>query len=185
MDDYIRISNLNDFIFCPKSIYFHDLYSSTNERVYKDTPQVAGTIAHTTIDTKTYTTAASVLQWIPIYSERYKLAGKIDSFDSKTGILTERKKLIKQIYQGYIYQLYAQYFCLTEMGYTVTALRFYSMEDNTVYPIDLPTREHITLFEEFLATMRHFDPLDSTFSQNPTKCAHCIYRELCDTYKGE
>ena len=28
MDDIILISNLNDFIFCPVSIYFHKLYGN-------------------------------------------------------------------------------------------------------------------------------------------------------------
>ena len=28
MEDLIIISNLNDFIFCPASIYFHKLYGS-------------------------------------------------------------------------------------------------------------------------------------------------------------
>lgn len=31
MDDLIIISNLNDFIFCPASIYFHKLYGSMDD----------------------------------------------------------------------------------------------------------------------------------------------------------
>lgn len=31
MDDVIIISNLNDFIFCPASIYFHKLYGSEDK----------------------------------------------------------------------------------------------------------------------------------------------------------
>ena len=36
------------------------------------------------------------------------------------------------------YQLYAQYFCLREMGYEVEKLKLYSLDDNKVYEIPLP-----------------------------------------------
>lgn len=35
MDDAIIISNLNDFIFCPASIYFHKLYGSEDKLMYQ------------------------------------------------------------------------------------------------------------------------------------------------------
>ena len=31
MEDYISISTLNDFIFCPYSIYLHNVYMETDE----------------------------------------------------------------------------------------------------------------------------------------------------------
>ena len=31
MDDYIAISTLNDFIFCPYSIYLHNVYMDADE----------------------------------------------------------------------------------------------------------------------------------------------------------
>lgn len=34
MDDIIIISNLNDFIFCLASIYFHKLYGSQDNLTY-------------------------------------------------------------------------------------------------------------------------------------------------------
>ena len=34
MEDYVRISNLNDLLFCPRSIYFHNLYSDFDETLY-------------------------------------------------------------------------------------------------------------------------------------------------------
>ncbi|MBD3843295.1 MAG: type V CRISPR-associated protein Cas4 [Campylobacterales bacterium] len=108
MEPYIPISFLNDFIFCPRSIYFHQLYGRSDESLYHSTDQSEGKAAHATVDAKTYTTAKKVLQTIEIYSQTYGLGGKIDTFDTQTGILTERKKKIKVIYDGYIYQLYAQ-----------------------------------------------------------------------------
>lgn len=52
MDDYISISTLNDFVFCPYSIYLHNVYMETDERLYHATPQTRGRIAHETIDYK-------------------------------------------------------------------------------------------------------------------------------------
>ena len=116
-----------------------------------------------------------------IYSHRYNLAGKLDTFDIKKGLLTERKKKIKTIYDGYIFQLYAQYHCLIDMGFKVKNLRLYSLDDNKPYPIALPEenpdRQH--QFEQLLHTIRQFS-LNSPFQANPNKCQHCIYSSLCD-----
>jgi CRISPR-associated protein Cas4 len=62
MDQYIRISTLNDFIFCPKSIYFHQLYDNVEKELYQETPQVRGTLNHTKIDQGTYSTSKDILQ---------------------------------------------------------------------------------------------------------------------------
>ena len=54
MDDYILISTLNDFIFCPYSIYLHNVYMGGNEDLVLATPQTQGKAAHAAIDEKTY-----------------------------------------------------------------------------------------------------------------------------------
>ena len=51
-EDYISISTLNDFIFCPYSIYLHNVYMESDEGLYHATPQTRGRIAHETIDEK-------------------------------------------------------------------------------------------------------------------------------------
>ena len=45
MDDCIIISNLNDFVFCPASIYFHNLYGSQDVMTYQNSSQINGTSA--------------------------------------------------------------------------------------------------------------------------------------------
>lgn len=35
MEDYIKITQLNDFIFCPVSIYFHNLYEDSEPMLYQ------------------------------------------------------------------------------------------------------------------------------------------------------
>lgn len=39
MDDYIQLSTLNDFIFCPYSIYLHSVYMESDGDLYKAAPQ--------------------------------------------------------------------------------------------------------------------------------------------------
>lgn len=119
MEEVILISYLNDFIFCPVSIYFHKLYGNLDKNIYQSSYQVNGLNAHKTIDNKTYSTRKDILQGIDVYCEKYKILGKIDVFDISKGTLMERKKEVKQIYDGYVFQVYAQYFALCEMGYNV------------------------------------------------------------------
>ena len=181
MEAYLPIAYLNDFIFCPRSIYFHQLYGRTEQRLYQSTDQTKGKAAHQAVDRRTYSTSKHIFQGMEVYSHTYQLGGKVDVFDSKKGELVERKKRIKVIYDGYIFQLYAQYFCLIDMGYQVKTMKLYSMDDNKNYPIDLPENntDMKQSFVQLLEKMRLFC-LEAPFSANPKKCMRCIYRELCD-----
>lgn len=180
MENPISISNINDFIFCPVSIYFHMLDDGTEQLSYQDAPQINGSAAHASIDAAQYTTRADILQAVSVYSERYGLIGKIDVFDKKNGVLTERKRAIKTVYDGYVFQVYAQYFGLVEMGYTVKRIRLHSITDNRTYEIALPDNDAVMLdkFEKTLAEMRSFE-MDEFHQGNSLKCAHCIYEPLC------
>lgn len=191
MELYLKISYLNDFIFCPLSIYFHQLYGSLSERLYYGATQLDGKAVHEAVDERRYSTHKNILQGLDIYSDEYKLCGRIDIFDTKTGLLTERKKHIETIYDGYIFQLYAQCLCLREMGYDVKELRFYSSDDNKVYSVPLP-EEDLVMFDKFKQTakaMESFNMADFT-PKNPSKCQQCIYNDFCDRplapklYKG-
>ena len=82
-EDYISISTLNDFIFCPYSIYLHNVYMESDEGLYHATPQTKGRNAHETIDTKKASNRADDLQSLPIISEKYRLMGKIDLYRGK------------------------------------------------------------------------------------------------------
>lgn len=179
-ENAIPISNLNDFIFCPASIYFHGLDAETEKMTYQTDDQLNGTAAHRSVDGGRYSTRATILQGISVCSEEYDVTGKIDVFDTRTGILTERKRQIKTVYDGYVFQLYAQCFSLREMGYTVNRLRLYSMVDNRVHPVPLPEedREMKEKYVRLLDEMHSFQ-LDGFRQENGTKCMHCIYKPLC------
>ena len=181
MESYIQIANLNDFIFCPRSIYFHGIYNGAENNTYKGHYQVAGTNAHKSIDCKTYSTRTEVLQGMEVFSEKYNLCGKIDIFNTKSETLTERKKAIKQIYDGYVFQVYGQYFALEEMGFSVSKINIYDISHNKSYPIPLPLEDEpmFVRFEKLIDELRHFD-LNTEFAPHMSKCAHCIYANLCD-----
>jgi CRISPR-associated exonuclease Cas4 len=185
MEQNIIISNLNDFIFCPRSIYFHNLYSSYDEHLYHSTYQAKGKNAHKKIDDNKYSTKRSILEGIDIFSEELGVIGKIDLFDIDTKTLTERKKKIKTIYEGYYLQIYAQYFCLIEMGYKVIKIRFHSLADNKTFNVEIPSEKDKKRLIEIIGKMRSFNLDDKKFIQNSNKCRMCIYNQLCDYYKND
>lgn len=180
MESYLTITQINDFIFCPRSLYYNGIYrDSSDKSTYHDTPQIIGLAHHKTIDDGTYSSDAGVVTGLMVYSERYNLLGRIDILDIKRKLLTERKYSVTAVYDGFRYQLYAQYFALTEMGYQVEHLRLHSKKDNRNYDIPLPDAVEISSFELMLDKVRSFRITDD-FVPNPNKCAHCIYASLCD-----
>jgi len=185
MESYLCITQLNDFVFCPRSIYFHNIYQENfSTDTYHKTWQKKGLAAHKAVDEDQYSSRKDVLQGITVYSEKYQLLGKIDTLDLKTKELVERKYSVTKIYDGFRYQVYAQYFALLEMGYDVKSIKIYSKKSNKNYPIRLPNDEDIREFENLITQIRAFS-LDAPFIQNEEKCKNCIYNHLCDIYKGE
>ena len=179
MDNYIAISTLNDFIFCPYSIYLHNVYMETDKEVYHATPQTRGRIAHKTVDEKRTSNRTDELQSLPVISHAYGLTGKIDLYRGREKKLIERKYQLKNIYQGQIYQLWAQYLCMVEMGYEVKAIAFYEISTNKMIPVELPSDEQLMQFKQFILAYRNYDP-SQAFRSNHNKCRHCIYCSLCD-----
>lgn len=178
--DYILISTLNDFTFCPYSIYLHNVYMETDEMMFHAEPQTRGRLAHETIDHKTYSNRASEILSLPVYSEEYGLMGKIDHYKREYKMLIERKYKVKQVFQGQIYQLWAQMLCMQEMGYEVESLAFYEMSTNRMIPVHMPDKCELQVFKDFLRSYREFNPVSTIFSINPNKCRHCIYCNLCE-----
>ncbi len=158
------------------------MYQNRDELVYQGEVQTKGKAAHINIDNKRYSDKKNVLQNFEVYSVKYQLFGKIDVFDIEKGLLTERKNNIKTIYDGFIFQLYAQYFGLAEMGYQVKEMALYDFSKNRMYPIQLPENNRIMKqkFENTLEEINEFSLLRKGFSANKFKCVKCIYNLLCD-----
>lgn len=177
--DYLLLSELNDFIFCPRSIFFHHIYGKMEQKTYHEKEQIIGSQSHEAVDKGKYSSRKNILQWLPVISHEFWIQWKIDIYNTKTWSLIERKHKIKKIYRGYEWQLYGQYFCLTEMWYVVTSLKLYSYSDNKSYPIPLPNHEIKEKFRKMIHKFKNFS-LDTDFAINPKKCERCIYRHLCD-----
>ena len=180
MDDYIPLSTLNDFIFCPYSIYLHSVYMESDEDLYKATPQTKGTIAHQGVDNKNGSTRKSDIMSLAVYSDELGISGKIDVYKQDKHLLIERKNNLKRIFRGQIYQLWGQYFCLKEMGYEVEQLAFYEISTNKMIPVDIPTDVDKQELVEFIEQFKHYNPISTPIKVNSNKCIHCIYCNLCD-----
>lgn len=181
MEELIRITLLNDFIYCPVSIYFHNLYGNMDTMIYQGKKQLDGKAAHKTVDEHSASTGKNIVTGLDVFSEKYGLVGKIDYYDLDRGILIERKKKIKTIYDGYIFQLYGQYFSMIEMGYGVNGLAMYSMDDNKKYKVLLPEddSEMLLKFEKVIEDINAFD-IEKFSQKNRDKCLNCIYEPACD-----
>lgn len=181
MEELILISYLNDFIFCPASIYFHKLYGNLEKDIYQSSYQINGANAHKAIDNKKYSSKSNVLQGIDVYTEEFGILGKIDIFDIDKRMLVERKNKVNKIYDGYIFQLYAQYFALKEQGYKVNIIRIHSMQDNKNYNLELPENDEDMLnkFKNLIKDIREFD-MEKFKQTNKKKCENCIYEPSCD-----
>lgn len=160
MEQYIQISKINDFLYSPASVYLHSIYEDFNGNVYKTEKQIVGLLNHQNIDQGKYSTRKDILSGLAVYSDKYKIMGKIDIYDRRNGFLIERKTRIKKIHQGYKYQLYGQYLCLKEMGENPKKLFLQSLEDNKRYITDIPNRKQIKEFESLIKKMTNFKAED-------------------------
>lgn len=184
MEDYISISTLNDFIFCPYSIYLHNVYMGGEDELVHATPQTQGKAAHTTIDEKTYSSRKNEITSLSVYSNELGVIGKIDLYKGNEKLLIERKYQLNTIYQGQIYQLWAQYFCMIEMGYEIQNLSFYAISTNKMFPINIPSDNDKKELQSFISRFRDYDP-SKDIKVNINKCTHCIYCNLCDKIETE
>ena len=181
MEEPIAASQLNDFIFCPMSLYYHRLFGVRNEMTYQSTIQINGTIAHKSVDNGTYSCKHNILTGIEGISNRFNLICRIDIYNIKEKTIIERKKKITKIFDGHIFQVYSQFFALTEMGYDVEKTVIHSLDDNKNYYIPLPN-EDLKKYRKFVNTLRemYLFEIDTFFQDNLKKCLKCIYEPICD-----
>lgn len=186
MEVFLPITYLNDFVFCPYSVYLHQVFDSNKEEIYSAAPQQTGKSAHSDIDSLNLidNSDPDVLKGIYVISNRFGVYGKIDKYYLKQAKLVESKYQIKTLYRGYYYQLWAQYFALTEMGYHVNELAFYSIKEKHHYPVELPSIEEANELKGHIRKIAHFN-FESYLNVNMEKCIHCIYASLCDKTQVE
>ncbi|MBQ8755942.1 MAG: hypothetical protein IJZ19_12990 [Lentisphaeria bacterium] len=62
MESYLMITQINDFIFCPRSIYYSGIFRDSSDcEVYHQTPQTIGKAAHETVDNNTYSSRKDII----------------------------------------------------------------------------------------------------------------------------
>jgi len=144
---------------------------------YQAVPQVRGNELHAAIDDKRYSNRKNILQGASIYSEELQVQGKLDTYDTSTGELVERKARIKKIHEGNLMQLYAEYFCLIEMGFNPKKLAFYSMQDNKKYPVSLPGKTGKQRLKEIIANMQNYTT-KQLLNHTCPNCSNNIYNPL-------
>jgi CRISPR-associated exonuclease Cas4 len=159
MENYITIAKINDFLYSPESLYLHSVYEEFDSSTYQGTYQINGLINHESIDNNKYSSKKSILQGTMVYCVKYNLCGRLDIFFIDDKKIVERKSKVNALFKGFEYQLYAQYFCLLEMGFEVEKLYLYSYEDNKNYEIPLPNDIDVLEFENLLFKINNFDPL--------------------------
>jgi len=174
----IPISTLNDFVFCPRSIYFHGVYDMFDGMHYKSVFQKRGTLKHSASDEGRYSSRKRYLQGMDVASQEYGLVGKIDIYDQETKTLIERKAHIEHVYEGYKWQVFGQIVCLEEMGFEVMEAMLHSLSDNKKYPVEI-TQEDWEKFFDLLEEIRMYDMENAPMATNKEKCERCIYRTLC------
>lgn len=183
-EDFISLSTLNDFIFCPYSIYLHNIYMETDEGLYHATPQTQGRIAHDAIDHKRSSTRQADIMSLPVSCQELGIMGKIDLYKGNDHHLIERKYQLKHIYQGQLYQLWGECFCMREMGYVVDKVSFYEISTNSMLPQQLPGEHELKEMKAIIEQFKSFDP-SAPLETNPNKCTHCIYCPLCEKTEVE
>lgn len=144
---------------------------------YHEKPQTRGNEVHAAVDERRYSNRREILQNISIYSEELQVQGKLDTFNTKTGELTERKADIQQIYEGNLVQLYAEYFCLQEMGYSPKRIAFYSVLNNKKHFVDIPGDQEKQRLKQIINEMQHFTPRQ-LLAHHCSNCNKNIYSPL-------
>lgn len=184
METFLPITYLNDFVFCPYSIYLHQVFDNNHEEVYSSSPQQYGKSAHSEIDSfekrkESIKAESKILKGIYVISNKLGVYGKIDTLFVNRKKLVESKFQIKTLYRGYYYQLWAQYYALIEMGFEVESILFHSIKEKQDYVIPLPNEKDELELRNHIRKIAHFD-FESEIIVNPVKCSHCIYAALCD-----
>jgi CRISPR-associated exonuclease Cas4 len=179
MEELIPFTMLNDYIFCPASIYFHKMYDGVENLLFTGEKQITGKALHKRIDEDDWT-QSDVICGRMFESAKYGIYGKIDKYYPKTKALVESKAKILNVYDGYVFQLYAQCFACREAGLIVDKLELYSIKDNKKYPISLPEDDPTMLnkFEALIEDIHSFN-IETFEAANKAKCDNCIYSNAC------
>jgi CRISPR-associated exonuclease Cas4 len=115
MDDFVFLSALNQYEYCPRRCYYIFVESIFVENEHT----VEGTLLHSRADSGETSTRAGTFQWrsVYLYARRLGISGKADVIEERAGELIpiEHKKGKRGQWTNDALQLCAQALCLEEM----------------------------------------------------------------------
>ena len=175
MIDYIPLSTLNDFIFCPYSIYLHSVYMEADEDIYKALPQTKGTIAHQGIDMKKSSTKKGDIMSLPVFSDTFGISGKIDIYKSDNTLNFVSDGMVIVSYDIADDKMRSRFSKMLKKNGAIR-LQF------SVYELQNTKRIIDNLLAKIEALSKHFTPDDSVVlfdvdSENITKFGNAIHRD--------
>lgn len=93
METFLPITYLNDFVFCPYSIYLHQVFDNNSEIMYSAKPQQSGKASHAKIDAvdQKKPERNTILKGTYVISNQLGIYGKIDTLYVKQQKLVESK----------------------------------------------------------------------------------------------
>ena len=151
----------------------------TDGDVYTAVPQVRGCNAHKEVDNRTFSVDKDDVQNLKVWSETLELVGVIDLYRKAERHLVEFKyRVAETLFLGQKVQLWAQYYCLSEMEYVVEKISVYETSTGKYHDVPLPGDEDKNVLQDLISRFRNFD-LAQPYDINPKKCTHCIYCNLC------
>ena len=179
IDNYINITTLNDFLFCPYSIYLHNAFMDMDGDVFVAKPQVRGKAAHKEIDERTLSVEPDDVQSLKVFSIELGLVGVIDLYRKNERHLIEFKyKVGDSLFLGQKAQLWAQYFCLSEMGSQVEKISVYEKSTGIFHDVKIPANDVKQILTDLIRKFREFD-FSQPMEVSTKKCTYCIYCNLC------
>jgi CRISPR-associated exonuclease Cas4 len=173
-DDYINVSDLNQFVYCPRRYWYLHFYD-TQGRNYE---RVEGKTKH-----ENQSTRGDWFNEIYVESDDLGLKGKIDviELDNDRVVPIERKRAESGDYYRSDELQLAGYCMLLEAHLNG------SIREGAIYLYETDQRMHVPITEEHRAAVReHVDAMQRMsvdeippLTDNPSKCEACSVREYC------
>lgn len=180
MDDYIYISSLNQYEYCPRRCYYLFV-----ENTFLDNEHtVEGTLQHSRAHSAETSTRDGTLQLrsVQLYSHTYGISGKADVVEEKAGILypVEHKKGRRGKWTNDELQLCAQALCLEEM-------QGQEVEKGYLFYVSTGRRKEVrftpALRQQTIATISAVRQLIASGQRPPNpytpRCKGCSLYDIC------
>jgi CRISPR-associated exonuclease Cas4 len=186
-EGYLSVTDIVDFIYCPRCFYFNYVLKAGKER----TPKMArGSEAHKCIEDKSK--RAKIIKWPPklikkfeinLKSKKFNFNVKIDClmFNETFAYPVEFKSSFTKLFYVHKLQLAAQSIAIEEvLGKKVPFGYIKSISNGNVVKVEMPK----ALKDDVIKTINHMQkilisealPVPTTDSN---KCTDCYYKKFC------